>query len=261
MVADETCSDIDMNSSERPIVLTIAGSDSSGGAGLQADLRTFDALGVRGRTAVTAITAQTDLEVMSIEPLSPAIVTSQIDAAVAAGRPAATKIGMLANAEIVEAVAAAIARHHLANVVLDPVMASTSGGVLLEPAALELLLQRLMPLSALITPNLAEAEALTGLQVGTINDMLRAAHALRDRGAQAVLIKGGHLSGPAIDIFDDGRVVEEIVAPRVAGATVRGTGCMLSAAIAARLAHGDTLVAAVGRAKEVVTAAIAILVC
>jgi len=250
-----------MNSSERPIVLTIAGSDSSGGAGLQADLRMFEMLGVRSRTAVTAITAQTDRQVVSVEPVSPAIVTAQIDAAVAAGRPAATKVGMLATADIVEAVATAIARHHLTNVVLDPVLAATSGGLLLEKDAVELLLSRLVPLVTLLTPNLEEATALSGVTVTTIHDMLRAAHVLRDRGAQAVLVKGGHLSGPAIDIFDDGQIVEEIVAPRVAGASVRGTGCMLSAAIAARLAHGDALADAVRRAKEVVTSAIAILAC
>jgi len=246
---------------ERPIALTIAGSDSSGGAGLQADLRVFEALGVRGRTAVTAITAQTDREVVSVEPLPAAIVTAQIDAVVSAGRPASTKIGMLATAAIVEAVTSAIARHHLTNVVLDPVMAATSGGRLLEKDAVEPLLTRLIPLATLVTPNLAEATALSGVTVTTIPDMLRAAHALRDRGAQAVLVKGGHLSGPAIDVFDDGRLVEEMVAPRVAGVSVRGTGCMLSAAIAARLAHGDTLADAVRRAKEVVTSAIAILAC
>jgi hydroxymethylpyrimidine/phosphomethylpyrimidine kinase len=237
--------------------LTIAGSDSSGGAGIQADLKTFAAHGVFGLSALTAITAQNTLGVVRASGVDPDLVAAQIDA-VAADLPIhATKIGMLANAGVIEAVAAAIERHRLTNVVLDPVMIAKSGAALLDPAAVDALRARLLPLADVVTPNAPEAAALIGSTVTSIEDLRRAAAALVALGARAALVKGGHLAGPAVDVLWDGRTFTELTAARIETRHTHGTGCTLSSAIAARLALGDDLAAAVRAAKAYVTRAIA----
>ena len=237
--------------------LTIAGSDSGGGAGIQADLRTFQALGVFGASAITAITAQNTLGVRAVQALDPALVSAQIDAVAEDFTLAAVKIGMLANVEIVRAVAAAIDRHRLQPVVLDPVMVGTGGRTLLSPDAVASLRDELIPRATLITPNLTEAEALTGGTIRTVADMRDAAARLVRAGARAVVIKGGHLDGPAIDLFADAHSSEELTAPRLNTPHTHGTGCTFASAIAARLALGDDLVSAVRAAKAYVHRAIA----
>jgi len=236
--------------------LTIAGSDSGGGAGIQADLKTFAAHGVFGTSAVTAVTAQNTLGVTQVEVLSPAIVAAQIDAVVADLRPAATKLGMLATADIARAAAEAIVRHQLSNIVLDTVMVAKGGSRLISDEAVVVMREQLIPLATLATPNVPEAEALTGLVIRSVEDMHRAARQIAGFGAQAVLVKGGHLPGAATDVlWTDGRMIE-LTEPRVDTPHTHGTGCTLSAAIAARLALGDTLEDAVRAAKHYVTLAI-----
>ena len=237
--------------------LTIAGSDSGGGAGLQADLKTFAAHGVFGLTAITAVTAQNTQQVAAVYPMPPDLVGAQIDAVVSDFGAAATKIGMLATAAIVEVVARAVERHRLANVVLDTVMIAKGGAPLLEDAAIDVMRASLLPLATVITPNIPEAERLTGRRIASVGDMLAAARDLIITGAQAVVVKGGHLDGPAIDVFDDGNTVVELSAERVATRHTHGTGCTFSSAIAARLALGSDLRTAVEHAKTYVTRAIA----
>jgi hydroxymethylpyrimidine/phosphomethylpyrimidine kinase len=244
------------DSKQTPTALTIAGSDSSGGAGIQADLKTFAAHGVFGTSALTAVTAQNTLGVTGVETLPPAFVAAQIDAVVDDIPPRATKLGMLANEEIVRAVAHAIARHKLQNVVLDTVMVSKSGVRLLAPEAIDAIIRLLFPLATVITPNLLEVEALTGRRVDKASDFQRAAAELIELGAPAVLVKGGHLAGDAVDLLWDGREAIELVAERVSSRHTHGTGCTLSAAIAARLALGHDLADAVRLAKDYVTRAI-----
>jgi hydroxymethylpyrimidine/phosphomethylpyrimidine kinase len=242
-----------MDSNETPTVLTIAGSDSRGRAGIDADHRTFAAHGLRGVTALTAVTVQSIRGVVDVFAMPTALVAAQIDAAVAAFHPRAGKIGMLATTAIVETVAAAIDRHKLANTVLDPVMMATSGGRLLEEAAIDSLRSRLMPRVALVTPNLDEARQLAGFRVVSVDDMQQAAMRLVTMGARAVLVKGGHLDGPATDVFYDGRSMELLTSERVPGSSAGGTGCMLSSSIAARLARGASLLSAVQSAKDWLT--------
>ena len=236
--------------------LTIAGSDSGGGAGIQADLRTFQAFGVFGTSAVTAVTAQNTTGVRAIQTLDASIVAAQIDAVAEDFTLAAVKIGMLATADIVRAVAAAIDRHRLQPVVLDPVMIAKGGDALLAADAVAALSAELIPRAAIVTPNLSEAEALIGRRVSTIADMRDAAAELMRRGARAVVIKGGHLDGPAIDLFADAHSSEEMSAPRVQTPHTHGTGCTFASAIAARLALGDDLLSAVRAAKAYVHRAI-----
>jgi hydroxymethylpyrimidine/phosphomethylpyrimidine kinase len=248
---------ITVDSNETATALTIAGSDSGGGAGIQADLKTFAAHGVYGVCAITAVTAQNTLGVTMVDTMTPAMVTAQIDAVVTDLRPRATKIGMLANVAIVEAVAEALVRHGLPNVVLDTVMVAKSQARLLDDDAITAIVRRLLPLAAIVTPNVPEAEALTGLRISNVADLHRAAARLSELGARAVLAKGGHLEGPAIDVlWSDGKAVE-LTAERIDSRHTHGTGCTLSAAIAARLALGDNLEDAARRAKAYVTRAIA----
>jgi len=237
--------------------LTIAGSDSSGGAGIQADLKTFAALGVFGCSAITAVTAQNTLGVSAVAQLDPSMVVAQIDTVLADLEIHATKVGMLASAAIVSAVADAIQRHRLSNVVVDPVMVSKSGARLLDQDAVDAMRTRLFPLSTIVTPNVFEAEALTGKPIANRQDQRAAAIALMDLGPRAVLVKGGHLDGPAVDVFHDGHQTIELEAERIDSPHTHGTGCTLSSAIAARLALGDDLPAAVRAAKAYVTRAIA----
>jgi hydroxymethylpyrimidine/phosphomethylpyrimidine kinase len=231
------------------VVLTVAGSDSGGGAGIQADLRTFAAHRVHGASALTAITAQNSVGVSAWVALEPAMVVAQIEA-VASDMPiAATKTGMLANAAVVAAVADTAARLGLAPLVVDPVMVAKSGDRLLGAEAERAYLERLLPLTTLLTPNLLEAEALLHRPVRDLPAMREAAHDLRALGPGAVLVKGGPLAAEAVDVFCDGDRLVELAAPRVDTPNVHGTGCALSAAICARLARGEALLDAVRGAK------------
>lgn len=240
-----------------PVALTIAGSDSGGGAGIQADLKTFHAFGVFGTSAITAITAQNTIGVRAVHAIPGAVVREQIDAVAADFTVRATKTGMLATRELVERVAHAIADHDLQNYVLDPVMVATSGGRLLEDDAVHAIHSRLLPLSAVVTPNLGEARILTGLDVNDVADMRKAARRLVSAGARAALVKGGHLDGNrVVDVLYDGETMREFERARIDTTSTHGTGCTLSAAIAAGLAHGRALDAAVENALEFVHRAI-----
>jgi hydroxymethylpyrimidine/phosphomethylpyrimidine kinase len=233
--------------------LTIAGSDSGGGAGIQADLKTFAAHGVFGMSALTAITAQNTQAVTASVALDPALVAAQIDA-VASDLPVhAVKIGMLANAAIVDAVVAALRRHGLGPVVLDPVMVAKSGARLLDDDAVGALRTRLLPLATIVTPNAPEAGVLVGRPVTTLDGQRDAAVELVRLGAGAALVKGGHLEGPATDVLATAAGVVDLPAERIASRHTHGTGCTLAAAIAANLATGADLRDAVERAKAYVT--------
>ena len=240
-----------------PRALTIAGSDSSGGAGIQADLKTFTVMRVYGMTAITALTAQNTCGVAAIHPVPAAFVRAQLDAVISDIGVDATKTGMLATAETIRTVAAAARELGITPLVVDPVMVAQSGASLLEPAAREAMLRELVPLATLLTPNVPEAEALTGMSIRTPTDMRRAARMLVEHGAGAVLVKGGHLGGPdAVDVLDDGRTAVELAAPRLPVRHTHGTGCQLSAAITAGLASGQTLRDAVDTAKRFISVAI-----
>ena len=239
--------------------LTIAGSDSIAGAGIQADLKTFAALGVYGVSALTAVTAQNTTGVTEIFALSPQIVRGQIDQVAQDVEIAAVKTGMLATAEIVHVVSEAVGRFQHLNLVVDPVMAAggPGGRTLLAQEAVSILKTRLLPLATVVTPNVAEAAALCDIQVDSMSSAREAARRIAGLGAAAVVIKGGHLSGrQAIDLlFHDG-VFTELEAPRVDLAAVHGTGCTFASAIAAGLALGDDVPGAVRRAKRYITGAI-----
>jgi hydroxymethylpyrimidine/phosphomethylpyrimidine kinase len=241
-----------------PIALTIAGSDSGGGAGIQADLKTFHHFRVFGTSVITAVTAQNTRGVQGWEPVSVSMIESQIESVVGDLRPAATKTGMLADSAIVEAVAASIRRHALAPLVVDPVMVSASGDSLLESDAVSAMRSVLIPLATLVTPNLDEAELLVGETVRDVEAMERAGRVLVARGATAALIKGGHLVGDAaIDVLVHGERVRVFAHPRLDSRHTHGTGCTLSSAITALLALGTELDSAVEQAIEWVHRAIA----
>jgi hydroxymethylpyrimidine/phosphomethylpyrimidine kinase len=247
-----------MKAQRPPVALTIAGSDSGGGAGIQADLKTFHRHGVYGTSALTLVTAQNTTGVARVDLLDPALVAAQIDAVATDFPVAAAKTGALGSAAIVAAVAAAVARHALAPLVVDPVMLSKHGAALLDAAAVDVLVRELLPRAALVTPNRPEAEALVGGAIATEADALAAARALAERGARAVLIKGGHGAGAEVaDLLWDGATATWLRAPRVATPHTHGTGCSYAAAIAARLAHGDPLVDAVRTAHAWIAKAIA----
>ncbi|MDT8342204.1 MAG: bifunctional hydroxymethylpyrimidine kinase/phosphomethylpyrimidine kinase [Longimicrobiales bacterium] len=240
-----------------PVALTIAGSDSGGGAGIQADLKTFHAFGVFGTSAVTAVTAQNTRGVFAVHPVPVGMVRAQIEALAADLPPAAVKSGMLATAELVEAVAGGIRLLQPASYVLDPVMVATSGDPLLESDAEAALVLHLLPLATLVTPNLHEARILTGLDVRTVDQARAAARRLVEMGAAAALVKGGHLAGDeAVDVLWDGTDEHIWRRPRIASRSTHGTGCTLSAAVAAGLAQGRPLVQAVDRAVQYVARAI-----
>lgn len=243
-----------------PCALTIAGSDSGGGAGVQADLKAFLALGVHGTSVATCLTAQNPAAVRAVQAVTPAFVGAQLEAVFAELPPAAAKTGMLFSAPIIRAVADHWRRRGAGlPLVVDPVMAATSGARLLRPAALRALTEELLPQAALLTPNLDEAALLLGAPLRTLDDLRGAARALQRRFGAAVLAKGGHLAAEAdaVDVFFDGRREALLRAPRVAGVSTHGTGCTYAAAIAASLARGLPLRAAVHAAKAYVTAAIA----
>ncbi len=244
-----------------PVVLTIAGSDSGGGAGVQADLQTFAALGVHGVCAITALTAQNTRGVRAVSPVAAAFVSRQIEAVAEDFDVAAVKIGMLADAHIVEAVADSLQAHDLGPLVIDPVMVSGSGDRLLDADAVETVRRRLLPLATVLTPNLAESAVLLGLDDpapgASDADLLDRARRLRSAGAEAVFLKGGHRHGDADDLFvgPEGELV--LTAERIPGRVTHGTGCTVSAAIAASLAKGRSCVEAVREAKHFVSGAIA----
>lgn len=241
-----------------PIALSIAGSDSGGGAGIQADLRTFHAFGVHGTTAVTAITAQNTLGVTAIHPVPAEVVRAQIEAVLTDLPPGAVKSGMLATAGLVEATASAIAGLTPPNYVLDPVMVATSGARLLEPEAELMIITRLLPLARLVTPNLDEASILVGAPVRTPEEMRAAAAQLVEMGAAAALVKGGHMDGDElVDVLCDKEGWTEWRHPRHLTRSTHGTGCTLSAAITAGLARGTPLRPAVDDALNFLWRAIA----
>ncbi len=237
--------------------LTIAGSDCSGGAGIQADLKTFAVFGVYGMSAITALTAQNTRGVCAVLPVDAAFVRAQIDAVADDIGVDAAKTGMLATRAVVLAVAEAVRAHRIAPLVVDPVLVAQSGAPLLDDDARSALIGELLPLAAVVTPNLPEAEALLGIRVASIAAMRDAARRLVAAGAAAALVKGGHLGdGDAIDVLYDGREVTELRAPRIDTPHTHGTGCITAAAITAALARGQSLLAAVDTAKRFVTAAI-----
>jgi hydroxymethylpyrimidine/phosphomethylpyrimidine kinase len=242
-----------------PRLLSIAGSDSGGGAGVQADLKTFAALGCFGTTAITALTAQNTTGVRAIHAVPLDMLAAQIDAVVEDIGVDATKIGMLHSAPTIETVCAALDRHHLRPVVLDPVMVATSGAALIDPTAIAALVRLLFPRVLLVTPNLDEAAMLVGRPLHTEADMAAAAQQLLEMGACAVLLKGGHLAGDTVAdlLLRAGEAPLWMRAPRIATPNTHGTGCTLSSAITARLALGDDLPQAVQHAREYVRVALA----
>jgi hydroxymethylpyrimidine/phosphomethylpyrimidine kinase len=246
-----------------PVALTIAGSDSGGGAGVQADLKTFAALGVHGTCAIACLTAQNPKRVLAVEACSPKMLRQQIEAVFAELPPAAVKTGMLFSAQNISVVANFFqnprSSHRAPPLIVDPVMVSTSGARLLRPAAEKILREKLLPLAALVTPNLDEAEILSGQKISSPEDLRSAARKIHARHGCAVLAKGGHLKNSlmAIDVFFDGETELLLSAPFVKGVSTHGTGCTYSAAICAALALGHDLPSAVELGKNFITAAIA----
>ncbi len=239
-----------------PRALTIAGSDSGGGAGIQADLKTFSAYRVFGMSVLTAITAQNSVGVQGVENLPPEFVARQLESVLSDFGTDAAKCGMLSTAGIIRAVAAKLREYRVDKLVVDPVMIAKSGDPLLEPAAREALIAEMLPLALVVTPNLHEAGALAEMAVATREDMEEAARKIGKLGPRHVLVKGGHLKGEAVDILFNGREFTVFRAPRIDSANTHGTGCTFSAAIAAGLALGRPLSDAVRDAKAYVTRAI-----
>jgi hydroxymethylpyrimidine/phosphomethylpyrimidine kinase len=238
-------------------VLIIAGSDSSAGAGIQADLKTCAALGVYGTTAITALTAQNTMGVTAIHEAPPEFVAKQIDAVVKDIRPDAVKTGMLANSGIIEVVAAKVKEHALPFVVVDPVMVAKSGDRLLKDDAVRAMREILIPLADVVTPNIPEVDDLVGNPVRTDEEIRAAAREMQSWGARNVVVKGGHREGPAaIDVLFDGRRFHEFSSPRIETTSTHGTGCTLASAIAAFLALQEEVPEAVRRAKDYLTEAL-----
>ncbi len=237
-------------------LLTIAGSDSGGGAGIQADLKTFHAFGCYGMSVLTAVTAQNTLGVQGVHPVPAAIVVQQLESVVDDIGVDAAKTGMLANAEIIGALSSALRRLSVPHLVVDPVMRAKGGDPLLQDDAQQAFIDQIVPLADLLTPNLPEAEVLSGGPVRTPAEMREAARRIHDLGAKNVLVKGGHLRKAAVDILFDGSDFTEFRAQRVPSRNTHGTGCTFSAAIAANLALGKTLHEAIATSKKFVTAAI-----
>ena len=245
------------SSARPPTAMTVAGSDSGGGAGIQADLKTFAALGVYGTSAITAITAQNTLRVTAVQELPPEMVTAQIDAVVADIGADAVKTGMLASSVIIEAVAASVREHRLDRLVVDPVMVAKGGDRLLREDAVEALQTQLIPLALVVTPNIPEAQVLLGRHIASVAEAREAAREIVDGlGARSAVVKGGHLEGPAVDVFYDGRDYLEVTAERLQTTSTHGTGCTFASAIAAHLALGRAPAESVRRAKRYVTYAL-----
>lgn len=233
-----------------PTVLTIAGSDSGGGAGIQADLKTITALGAFGTSALTALTAQNTRGVRDVMDVPPEFVAAQIDAVMEDIGADAAKTGMLGRAEVVRAVAGRVRHHRIAPLVVDPVMVAKSGDSLLDPDAIDVLREELLPLATVLTPNLAEAGRLAGGAVETADEMREAARELRQAGPEWVLVKGGHLEGEPVDVLYGGRQFREVARRRVATKNTHGTGCTYSAAIATGLARGMAVPEAIEWARD-----------
>jgi hydroxymethylpyrimidine/phosphomethylpyrimidine kinase len=240
------------------VALTVAGSDSGGGAGIQADLKTFRAHGVFGTSAITCITAQNPQRVSAVQPVDPRVVAEQMDRVFEAFHVGAAKTGMLYDAAIIETVADGFARRRFHKLVVDPVMVATSGALLLKKNAIAALKTKLLPHAAVVTPNLAEAEVLWRRSIRTRNDLREAARTLADRFGAPFLVKGGHRprAGRAVDVLYDGRTFYEFGGPLVCNVKPHGAGCTFSAAIAANLALGYSLAESIRRAKIFVTKAI-----
>ena len=239
-----------------PKALTIAGSDSGGGAGIQADLKTFSAFRVFGMSVITAVTAQNSLGVQGVENLPPAFVAQQLRSVLGDFGADAAKCGMLSTAPIIEAVAAVLGEQRIDKLVVDPVMVAKSGDALLEPQARRALTERVLPLALVVTPNLPEAEVLAGMRVAEPEDMEEAARRIHALGPRYVLVKGGHLKGDATDLLWNGRDFTRFTAARIDSANTHGTGCTFSAAIVAGLARGQALGDSIRAAKAYVTMAI-----
>ena len=244
-------------------VLTIAGSDCSGGAGIQADLKTFAAHGTYGMSVIVSVVAENTSRVIDLQNVSPGMIHKQMEAVFEDIPPDAVKIGMLSAPECMRAVAEALSEYNPPNVVLDPVMYAKNGAPLMDPAAVDTLIKEVLPLARVLTPNIPEAEEITGRRIETPADMALAAEALCGMGCQAAVVKGGHRTGAALDVLwekspvSDGHHMHSFESQRLPTKNTHGTGCTFSSAIAARLARGLPLVEAVRQAKEYVTAAIA----
>ena len=238
------------------IALTIAGSDSGGGAGIQADLKTFAALGVYGASVITSVTAQNTQGVQGVQDLPALFVGRQLDSVLSDLDVAAAKTGMLSNSEIIEAVSEKIKQYRLSRLVVDPVMAAKGGDPLLQPQARETLMRLLLPLATVITPNLPEAEILVNRKVATIAEMEEAAKTIYGSSGCAVVVKGGHLEGEAVDVYFDGSRIVHFRGDRIPSPNTHGTGCTFSASIAAFMAQGLDLTQSVRRAKEFTAGAI-----
>ncbi len=239
-----------------PVAMTIAGSDSGGGAGIQADLKTFAAIGVHGTSAITAITAQNTVGVTDVLEIPPELVVAQIEAVVSDIGVAAAKTGMLSSTRIIEAVAGAVRKHDIRLLVVDPVMVAKGGARLLRDDAVDALRTILLPLAAVITPNLPEAEVLLGRSISTLDERRNAAEELVRMGARAAVVKGGHAEGDAVDVYSDGQELIELSAARIDTQNTHGSGCTFSAAIASYLAMGLSTADAVRRAKAFISNAI-----
>jgi hydroxymethylpyrimidine/phosphomethylpyrimidine kinase len=246
------------DSFDSPRALTIAGSDSGGGAGIQADLKTFAAMGVYGTSAVTAVTAQNTLEVTDWLAMPEELVAKQIDAVLSDIGAGAVKTGMLANAAIIETVVAKVREYRVENLVVDPVMVAKGGHKLLEDSAVSAMIETLLPLAAVVTPNLPEAEVITGAKISSWHDAREAAVSIVGLGARAVVVKGGHFEheDTSTDLYYDGRAFREYNAIRVRSRNTHGTGCTFASAIAAGLARGSTMTESIAMAKSYVTLAI-----
>ena len=239
-----------------PVVLTIAGSDSGGGAGIQADLKTFSAFRVYGTCAITAVTAQNTNNVVAIHEVPVDIIISQISTVLADINVNVIKTGMLSSNAIIESVTSYLADTQPKPLVVDPVMVSKSGHRLLMDDAVAALTKQLIPLATVVTPNIPEAEVLSNMKIQSINDSHEAAQRIISLGPKSVIIKGGHLEGPPIDLFYDGFTFQEFIAPRIKTMNTHGTGCTFASAIAANLARGEDIIKAIEKSKEYVTNAI-----
>ncbi|MDS1029265.1 bifunctional hydroxymethylpyrimidine kinase/phosphomethylpyrimidine kinase [Bacillota bacterium LX-D] len=237
-------------------LLTIAGSDSCGGAGIQADLKTFSALGTYGMSVITAVTAQNTTGVLSVREMDVEIVREQIDCLFDDIVIHGVKIGMVPSVEIINIIAKCLLKNKAANVIVDPVMVSKSGCHLLRPESKQALIERLFPLALIVTPNLYEAQVITGEEITTVADMEKAAQAIQQLGAKNVVVKGGHLTGDAVDVFYDGKNFNYLKGMRINTKNTHGTGCTFSSAIAAYVAKGYSALEAVKLAKEYINGAI-----
>lgn len=236
--------------------LTVAGSDCSGGAGIQADLKTFSANGVFGMSVITSVVAENTSRVISVQNISPEIITDQIDAVFEDIEVNAVKVGMLSDSVRIDTVAAALKKYEVKYAVIDPVMIAKGGHALMQENALSALVNKIIPLAYVLTPNIPEAQTITGIEISTVDDMKKAAEKIYSMGAKNVLVKGGHLSGEAIDLLFDGKDFEFYSRERINTKNTHGTGCTYSSAIAANLAKDIPIKSAVENAKDYVTNAI-----